>query len=214
MGKSFLPKKATRSSLDDGPISDLVGLKTSFTLVTTERSGFPLFSVRSYSDRNPHILDPKRGENTCAKSEHHMKNALDTQRERIRSPLYFRIRTKNPLEIKVKSKLYSEPPWNNQRLWCWVQKSRLSYFSARLLCVLCAAPRRTVWTCVQRLDSPRPFRYYMGVERVLKLPQWSAKSKERKKYIFHLLIFFLGVCFLYFRVEYIIFSLHFKYPWL
>lgn len=109
MGESFLPKKATRSSLDDGPISDLVGLKRA-SRWSQRRSGFPLFSVRSYSDRNPHILDPKRGENTFAKSEHHMKNALDTQRERIRSPLYFRIRTKNPLEIKVKFKLYSEPP--------------------------------------------------------------------------------------------------------
>lgn len=184
MGKSFLPKKATRSSLDDGPISDLVGLKrasrwsqrrdqaslySASVVIPTEILTFWIQSVEKTLVQNPSIV---------------LKNALDTQRERIRSPLYFRIRTKNPLEIKVKSKLYSEPPWNNQRLWCTVQKSRLSYFSARLLCVLCAEPRRSVWTCVQRLDSPRPFRYYMGVERVLKLPQWGAKSKERKKMYF------------------------------
>lgn len=63
--------------MDDGPIPHVGGLKQA-SLLTLGRSGFPSHGVLEYSDTNPHIMDPERGENTPAISEHHKKHTSDS----------------------------------------------------------------------------------------------------------------------------------------
>lgn len=53
------------------------------SLVTLGSRAFPLHSLLGYSDTNPHIMYPKRGDNTPAKSEHHRKRTSGSP-ERIK----------------------------------------------------------------------------------------------------------------------------------